>query len=262
MLKAVFVLVTILVAQQGQAQFGQSKGVGKKAEAGGSHPSSNSEDFADVIVQADEKVGAFNKGAGKAPKNNHSAKVKGVKLNRPHLGGSGCPEGTVGVTLTPDNKTLSVIFDNYIVQAGRSFNLKRDIKNCSVRVPVEVPAGYQFAVVKLDYRGYNSIPEKAKVSYLTIYSFTDIQTGKQIGRRIRRQYFFKGPLDEEYTLSSDVSSEPIWSSCGRAVQFGFDTRAIAATNGQGDDVMGTIDSIDASVGTSGVEYHLVWQACQ
>lgn len=241
MLRLVFVF-TLLMAQQGRAQSDSSNGV------------------PDPVVQPDESVAEFKKGKGGEPKNKHSAKVNGVKLKGPKLGGTGCPEGTVGVSITPDNKTMSVIFDNYIAQAGRSFDLKRDIKTCTVSVPLSVPAGYQFAIVKLDYRGYHSIPEKGRASYLTIYSFSDANTGKQMGRRIRRQYAYKGPLDEEYTLSSDVSSEPVWSRCGQAVNFRIDTRVIAASNGRGDDVMATIDSLDASVGNS-VQYHLVWQAC-
>jgi hypothetical protein len=239
MLRLVFVFI-LVIAQQGRAQ----------SDNGASDP----------VVQPDESVGDFKKGKGAEPKNKHSAKVNGVKLKGPKLGGSGCPEGTVGVSITPDNKTMSIIFDNYIAQAGRSFDLKRDIKTCSVSVPLSVPAGFQFAVVKLDYRGYHLVPEKGRTNYLTIYSFTDANSGKQIGKRIRRKVAFQGPLDEEYILSSDVSSEPVWSRCGQAVNFRIDTRVVVASNGRGDDVMATIDSLDASVGNS-VQYHLVWQAC-
>lgn len=261
MQKIVFGFMIFLITQQGHAQWGRPKGFEKKEGVVAGQPPSESEDFSDVAVQPNESVGDFNKGKGRKPKNDHSAKVKNVKLEAPMIGGTGCPEGTVGLTLTPDSKTISIIFDSYKVQAGRSFSLKKDIKYCSLRVPVDIPAGFQFAIVKLDYRGYNSIPERARVSYLTTYSFADQQTGKQVGKRIRRQAFFKGPIDEEFMLSSDVSSEPVWSQCGRTMQFRIDTRAIATTNSRGDDVMGMIDSIDASVGTSGVEYHLVWQAC-
>ncbi len=246
MLRMIFVFSLVIMMRQGQAQ---------------SDASENAWDPTDPTVQSGESVANFNSGFGSKPKNKNSAKVNGVKLHRPSLGGNGCPEGTVGVAISPDNTTLSVIFDNYIVQAGRSAGTKRDVKTCSVRMPLEVPAGFQFTVVKLDYRGYNMIPRNGRTGYLAIYSFLDANSGKQMGRRIRRQKTFRGPLDEEYVLSSDISAEPVWSRCGKSINFQINTRAVAISNAKNDDVMGTIDSLDAAAG-SRVEYHLLWQACK
>ncbi len=244
-MRMIFVLTLVILVRQGQAQSGAADNVG---------------DPSDPSVQAGESVADFNSGAGSAPKNKNSAKVNGVNLKRPSLAGNGCPDGTVGVAMSPDQKTISLIFDNYVVQAGRSVGIKRDVKICSVILPLEVPAGYQFTVVKLDYRGYNLIPKNGRTGYLAIYSFIDASTGKQIGKRIRRRKTFRGPLDAEYVLSSDISSEPVWSKCGRTVNFQINTRAAAVSNGKNEDVMGTIDSIDSS-SDSRVEYHLLWQTC-
>lgn len=214
----------------------------------------------DPALQGDEDVSDFIKGKGNGPSNLNSAIVSGVKLKKPQLGGTGCPEGTIGASISPDAKTISLLFDNYIAQAGNSSGVKRDIKNCSVQLPIEVPAGFQFTIVKLDYRGYNSVPDGGRARYVTMYSFFDGQTNKQIGKRIRRNYIFNGPLEEDYTISSDVSNKPIWSNCGKSLTFRLDTRAIAVTNEEGEDVLATIDSIDASAGTA-VEYHLSWREC-
>jgi hypothetical protein len=209
-------------------------------------------------LEAGEDVADFKKGPGAPPKNGNSKFFKGVKLKNPQTGGTGCPAGTVSATLTDDNKTLALLFDNYVVQAGSSAGVKKDTKNCLVTLPVEVPPDSQFAVVKLDYRGFNSIPKSGRTRYVTVYSVADATTGKQLGRRIRRRFDFQGPVQENYLISSDISAKPVWSACGKNVNFRIDTRATAASNGHGEDVMGTIDSIDASVGT---EYHLLWQSC-
>lgn len=214
----------------------------------------------DPVLQGDEDVSDFIKGKGNGPANQGSALVSGVKLKKPLLGGTGCPEGTIGASMSPDAKTISLLFDNYIAEAGQSSGVKRDIKNCSVQLPIEVPAGYQMTIVKLDYRGFNSIPDGGRARYVTMYSFFDGQTNKQIGKRIRRNYIFNGPLEEDYTISSDVSNKPVWSACGKSLTFRLDTRAIAVTNEEGEDVVATIDSVDASVGTA-VEYHLSWREC-
>jgi hypothetical protein len=160
-------------------------------------------------LQSDENDGNFQKGKGGPPKNANSVFHKGIKLKAPITGGTGCQSGTVGAALTEDQKTLSIVFDNYIAEAGESSGVKRDIKTCTVLVPIEVPAGLQVTVVKLDYRGFNSVPPNARTRYVTMYSFMDAEKNKQIGKRIRRKFDFLGPLEEEYTISSDISSMPI-----------------------------------------------------
>jgi len=211
-------------------------------------------------LQPDEDVANFNKGKGGNPKNGNSVFHKDIKMKTPLVGGTGCPNGTVGAALTPDAKTLSIAFDEYIAEAGNSYGVKRDIKTCAVVVPIETPPGMQFMIVKIDYRGYNSIPKNARTRFVTIYSLLD-NDNKQIGKRLRRKYDFHGPLEEGYIISSDVSAKPVWSKCGKNVSFRIDTRAVAASNKKGDDTIATIDTVDASIGGGTVDYHLLWQTC-
>ena len=41
-----------------------------------------------------------------------------ISLGQPGYGGTGCPSGSVSATLSPDSKSLSLLFDSYLVQAG------------------------------------------------------------------------------------------------------------------------------------------------
>jgi hypothetical protein len=41
-----------------------------------------------------------------------------ISLGEPGYGGTGCPAGTVSVTLSPDAKSLSLLFDQYQVAVG------------------------------------------------------------------------------------------------------------------------------------------------
>lgn len=257
-LKAMLVSVLLIMSPN---VFGQQFGKLPNIQSKKKKPITDLAEKLDPSLQADEDVMPFIKGKGGAPKNNMSAFVKDVKIKQPKLGGTGCPEGTIGASITPDGKTISLLFDNYIAQAGQSAGVNRDIKTCSVELPIEVPAGYQFTIVKLDYRGFNSIPDGGVARYVTIYSFLDGDTKKQVGRRIRRNFVFNGPLSEDYTISSDVSSKPIWSTCGKSMVFRLDTRAVAVTNEDREDVVATIDSIDAAAGSS-VDYYLTWQECK
>ena len=41
-----------------------------------------------------------------------------ISLGQPGYGGSGCPDASVSATLSPDAKSLSLLFDAYQVEAG------------------------------------------------------------------------------------------------------------------------------------------------
>ncbi|MBS1133180.1 MAG: hypothetical protein H6R02_321, partial [Burkholderiaceae bacterium] len=41
-----------------------------------------------------------------------------ISLGEPGYGGTGCPAGSVSVTLSPDAKSLSLLFDQYVVSVG------------------------------------------------------------------------------------------------------------------------------------------------
>ena len=81
-----------------------------------------------------------------------------VRLGSPAYGGSGCPRGSAAVALSPDAKSLSILFDNFIVEAGGDSGRRTARKTCNVAIPVHVPQGYSVSILKIDYRGFNSIP--------------------------------------------------------------------------------------------------------
>ena len=45
-----------------------------------------------------------------------------IALGEPGYGGTGCPDGSASVTLSPDAKSLSILFDEYYVEAGGETN--------------------------------------------------------------------------------------------------------------------------------------------
>jgi hypothetical protein len=182
-----------------------------------------------------------------------------VTLNSPTYSGSGCPADTVGVALTPDQKTLSVVFDAFVAQAGDSVGLKKDVKACKLIVPMNVPQGLQFTIVKLDYRGYNLVPEKAKNKYTATYLLTD-EKNRQMSWAVQKQFNFSGPLDDDYTVSNEVQNL-VWSPCGKNVKLNIKTRAVAMSNKAGEDAMATVDSLDMSVSNTQLGYHLQWRKC-
>src|SRR3954468_8775829 len=82
----------------------------------------------------------------------------GITLGQPIMGGTGCPAGSASAVLSPDGKSLSILFDQYTVQAGGTTGQQFDRKACSVAIPVHVPQGYAVSILQIDYRGFNALP--------------------------------------------------------------------------------------------------------
>lgn len=72
--------------------------------------------------------------------------------------GSGCPAGTVSGQLSSDLTTITLLYANFVAQAGQGISASNYRKNCQLNVKIKYPQGYQFSVFKADYRGYAQIP--------------------------------------------------------------------------------------------------------
>ena len=68
--------------------------------------------------------------------------AQGLQLGYPSTGGNGCPQGTVSATLSPDNSQLSILFDQFLAEAGPGVGKTIDRKSCNIAIPVTVPNGY------------------------------------------------------------------------------------------------------------------------
>jgi hypothetical protein len=94
-----------------------------------------------------------------------------IELGEAGYGGTGCPNGSASVTLSPDQKTLSILFDQYVVEAGGETGRVLDRKGCNISIPVKVPHGYAISLIKVDYRGFNFLPRSAQSTFSVEYFF-------------------------------------------------------------------------------------------
>jgi hypothetical protein len=180
-----------------------------------------------------------------------------IALGEPAYGGTGCPQGTVGTTLSPDNKVLSVIFDAFMAQAGRGAGVSIDRKTCNLAVPVHVPQGLSVSVLKVDYRGYTYVPAGAMARFNVEYFLKSI-SGSNTGPKGSRT--FMGPVDREYLISNEIGLVgTVWSPCGTDVNLRINTSMLARTNSKNQDVLATVDSADIA---AGMRYHLQWRTCR
>jgi len=181
-----------------------------------------------------------------------AAYADGISLGQPGYGGNGCPQGTASATLSPDQKSLSIIFDQFVAEAGGMTGKSMDRKTCSIAVPVHVPQGYSISIIAVDYRGFNSLPTGA-YSRLTSEYFFAGQRGPMFSKD------FYGELEDEYLFNNTLGIVGlVWSACGADVNLRVNTSMMVRTNRMRAQAMSTVDSADFN---AGLVYHVQWKRC-
>ena len=174
-----------------------------------------------------------------------------IALGEPGYGGTGCPDGSASVTLSPDAKSLSILFDEYYVEAGGATNKSMQRKSCNIAIPVHVPQGLSVSVLTIDYRGYNSLPKGAKSTFAVEYFFAGIQ-GPKFSKT------FNGELDKDYLITNKLKAEAlVWSKCGADVNLRTNS-SIRVQTKQNKEALATVDSQDVS---AAIVYQLQWKKC-
>jgi hypothetical protein len=179
--------------------------------------------------------------------------AQSLKLGNPEHAGTGCPIGSVAAVLSPDSTKLSLLFDQYVVEAGvNSMSGKMsDRKGCTVAVPLTLPQGWSVSVVRVDYRGYYNIPVGGRGRFDTEYFFAGMRSPRLIES-------FR-PGEDNYTLTDNVLIRGlVWSRCGAQENLRISTSLSVNSNRRGDDVQATLDSIDVD---SEVIFQLQWRRC-
>jgi hypothetical protein len=180
-----------------------------------------------------------------------AAHADDIALGTPGYGGTGCPDGSASVTLSPDQKSLSILFDNYVVEAGGSTNKAFDRKSCNIAIPVHVPQGLSVSVIAIDYRGYNNIPTGGKTTFNVEYFFAGMQ-GPTFSKS------FNGPLDKDYLIQNQLTAQSmVWSKCGADVNLRTNS-SIRVQTTKNKEALATVDSQDVN---AAIIYALQWKKC-
>jgi Domain of unknown function (DUF4360) len=175
-----------------------------------------------------------------------------ISLGVPGYGGNGCPAGSVSVTLSPDAKALSLLFDDYQVAVGGTTGKVLDRKSCNVAIPVHVPQGLSVSILEVDYRGFNYLPPLATSQFNVEYFFAGSQ-----GPSFRRT--FTGPLESDYLIQNALQvASLVWSPCGADVNLRTNS-SIRVSTRNNREAMATVDSQDVS---AAIIYKLQWRRCQ
>lgn len=141
---------------------------------------------------------------------------EGAVITSVQLQGTGCEETTATVSLSPDSKDLSVLFDNYSVEIGQGSSnpsLLTAQKNCRIFIDMNLPRDWQFAFKAVDYRGFVAVPASA----WAFHRFTYVAPNQLISSM--REASLQGPQNKDYTVHVEQKTERLtWSPCGQNSQ--------------------------------------------
>lgn len=183
-----------------------------------------------------------------------------AEIRNASMSGTGCSNSDASVTISPDYKDLSILFDNHSVEIGQgtiNANATTLQKNCRVDVEVYVPNGWQYAFKSVDYRGFVSLPASA-------WGFHRLATlsGSAVIPSLR-EVMHKGPINQDYTFHVEASpTRYAWSSCisGNHTMIFYSQLGVSFYPKMSDrsNAMINLDSKDFSMRQS---VGLVWRKC-
>jgi hypothetical protein len=181
-----------------------------------------------------------------------TAGAQTLELGYPSYGGNGCPQGSASVNLDPASNTISMLFDQYIVEAG-SNGKTLDRKSCQIRVPVKIPQGWSFSIIQVDYRGFVSLPSySSRAQFSAEYFFAGMRGPRKVNN------FYSG-YNSDYLITNKLGIEAlVWSPCGAEAMLSANTAMLVSNSDYRSTAMATVDSADI---TAGLIYHIQWRRC-
>lgn len=188
--------------------------------------------------------------------------AQNVTIRGARLTGSGCNNSAANAAVTEDGQTLSLLFDNYQADIGigssnpQSTQLK---KTCRVLIDVDVPFGYQYAIVRTEYRGFAALPASA----YGYHRFSQIIPGVAIPPSMREAQL-RGPIGNNYEVAVDQKpGREVYSTCNKPQQtIELATELFVAYLPKTTDrsmAMINLDSVDTGVQS---RFKLRWRPCK
>jgi hypothetical protein len=136
------------------------------------------------------------------------------------MNGTGCPEGTTSVIPSPDNKTVSILFDEFMAevpqydgnndnddsedgQAGSRFDERRSHKLCRINIAAKIPTGHKVkgVEVSVDFRGATMVERGSIAMFRSVLTDWRGLRGRGSGKQIIAHKMWNRAADENWTVS-------------------------------------------------------------
>lgn len=171
------------------------------------------------------------------------------------VNGSGCPQGTAAVAVSPDNTAFTVTYSQYLAQAGGNSDPTAFRRNCQLNLIVHVPQGFTYAIASADYRGFLSLQPGASATQKASYYFQGSPN------TVPKTHPFSGTYNDDWQATDSTDwAQLVWAPCGVERNFNINTelRVNAGTTNPDKVSFMTMDSTDGSISTI---YHMAWKQC-
>lgn len=168
--------------------------------------------------------------------------------------GSGCPAGSVAGRIESRLDSFTLLFDQYLAEVGPGVPIMQKRKNCQINLDIDHPAGWSYAVLTIDYRGYVALERGVRAQQSAKYYF------QGAGSTATLTTTMTGPLDRDYQIRDTLGlNAVVWSPCGARRALNINSQVLldnAAAPGR----HGLITT--ESIGPFSARYGLQWTRCR
>lgn len=190
-----------------------------------------------------------------------SATPSGVYIKDVKAWGTGCPQGSAYIDISPDRKVFTAIFDAFqaiIDPFSNSVSYADRRKRCDLSLKVHVPNGWQFSVFQADYEGWYDLQKGIKLTQTSTYHFQ----GNPRHRKSSRISASRRDMSGEFHFIDKVGVTSYeWSACGgpRNMYITSELR-LSSTNRSAVGVAG-IDAIEGQFNMK-AQFGINWRRCR
>lgn len=163
----------------------------------------------------------------------------GIHINKVIYGGTGCPQGSLNISLSDDGKVLPLVFGNsYSASIGPDVDVAQNRKNCQLNIDLQFSAGFQYTVYSADYYGYANLDSGVTGAIRAAYYFSG-QTAEIID-----EADLTGPFTGYYS-KHDTEAIATWSPCGSEGLLNVNSEVALTTSSGAARGLLTTDRVDA-----------------
>ncbi len=175
--------------------------------------------------------------------------------------GTGCPAGAISALMSPDNTSVSILFDQLQVELPASPVLVQDKKFCQITLGIHFAGQYRVAIVGSDVRGFIGVPAQARGEILVQH--WSIFGNAKNNERMKFVQSLVGPVQQNIQMINRFADMPLWSYCGTQMNSStqFMTISIEVSSQSQNAEENSITSVDSfDFTTSPLSYQLAWTA--
>lgn len=178
-----------------------------------------------------------------------------IAISLVNVNGSGCPQGTTAVAVSPDNTAFTVTYSKYLAQVGANAVSTDGRKNCQLAVQVHVPSGFTYAIAQADYRGYAYLEKGATAREQANYYFQGNSATTYAS------HTFSGPMDDNFqTTDTTELASMSYLPCGEQRYLNINTE-LRVSLGSSDAKKSSFIQMDSTDGQISTKYHFAWKKC-